>query len=67
MLKRVIFLFLIVMSSLLVAQALVEVEQSVQATVTINEVQGELKVFPELLETNAAPLAIVEKELNLLQ
>ena len=65
MLKKLFYIFLIVIFSLTVEAAVVE--HNVKASVTINPVEGELRVFPSYFEINAAPLAIVEKNLTFWQ
>ncbi|MBU1204675.1 MAG: hypothetical protein KKE93_02085 [Nanoarchaeota archaeon] len=65
--KKILLFFLLIITFPALVKALIEVEHSVTATVTINEVEGKLKVFPSFLEINAPPLSLVKKNLTFWQ
>lgn len=61
--KKASVYFLLFLIISILSYALTEVEHSIQATVTVNPVGGELNVLPDNLFVYAPPLSSVEKEL----
>lgn len=61
--KKIFSYFLVIVILLGLVRAITEVEQSVEAKVTVNPFPGKLNVSPQYLSVYAPPLSFVEKAL----